>query len=45
MEKNFTIKKVDNSKLLRILGSYNFIDLEAGIGLTVRQYLNNQNRE
>ena len=45
LEKEFTIKKIDNSKLQSIVGPYNFIDLDAGIELTVNQYLQNLNQE
>lgn len=37
----YTIKKIDNSNLLKSIGDHNFLDLEYGIGLTVTEYLHN----
>jgi nucleoside-diphosphate-sugar epimerase len=38
----YTVKKVDNSKLLSTIGGYEFLDLKSGINLTVQQFLQNQ---
>ena len=38
---NYTIKKIDNSSLLKSIGDYNFTDLKTGIDFTVQEYLRN----
>lgn len=43
--KNQTIKKIENTKLIEIVGSYNFIDLNSGIDSTVREYLNDKGNQ
>ena len=42
MKKDYTVKEINNSKLLGIVGPYNFVDLADGIELTVTQYLDNR---
>jgi len=42
MKKDYTVKEINNSKLLGIIGPYNFVDLADGIELTVTQYLDNR---